>query len=344
MESNSDRPNNQRGALLVFNYREAWVYQLSALDYDLDIVVGLHGRYKRCWDEQVRPVPPNARLITLNEARRSHREYDCIITHSISDLLDIKNRTEPRITVLHIPVEARLAEEQAATTPDELAHGLREYLSLIGGHAVAVTELKGRSWGLTEDIIYDWADPSDYPPFRGELAQGLRIAIFFPSWRQFLLWDLQDRAFADIPVQVVGPNWAMAGFQPSPNWGHIKELLVSHRFYIYTADPALEDGFDPALLEAMAAGMPVLGNRHPGSPIEHGVSGFLSDDPAELNRFARELLANQPLALHMGQQAQAVVLQKFGKDLFRRAFLRSIEQAHLKCKTRRAAPNVISST
>jgi hypothetical protein len=344
MESTLARPNHRRGTLLVFNYREAWVYQLSVLDYDLDIVVGLHGRYKRCWDEQVRPVPPNARLITLNEARRSHHQYDCIITHSISDLLDIKNRTEPRITVIHLPIEARLAEEQAAAAPDELAHGLRQYLSLIGGHAVAVSELKGRSWGLTEDIIHDWADPSDYPPFRGELAQGLRIANFFPSWRLNLLWDLQDRAFADIPVQVVGRNPLMAGFQPSPHWDQIKELLASHRFYIYTADPAVEDGFDPAMLEAMAAGMPVIGNRHPGSPVEHGVSGFLSDDPAELNRFARELLANQPLAVQMGRQAQATVLQQFGKDRFRRAFLRSIEQAQTKCKTRRAAPNVISST
>jgi glycosyltransferase involved in cell wall biosynthesis len=124
----------------------------------------------------------------------------------------------------------------------------------------------------------------------------------------------------------------------------IKKLLASHRFYIYTANPAIEDGFDSAMLEAMSAGMPVLGNRHPGSPVEHGVSGFLSDDPAELNHFARELLDNQPLAVQMGRQAQATIQQKFGKDRFRRAFLRSIEQAQIKCKTRRAAPNMISST
>ena len=37
-----------------------------------------------------------------------------------------------------------------------------------------------------------------------------------------------------------------------------------------------------ATVEAMAAGMPIIGNRHPDSPVEHGVNGFLSDDPAEL--------------------------------------------------------------
>ena len=39
--------------LLVFNCHEAWVYQLGVLGYDLDIVVGLSGRYKKTWDEQI---------------------------------------------------------------------------------------------------------------------------------------------------------------------------------------------------------------------------------------------------------------------------------------------------
>ncbi len=33
--------------LLVLNCHEAWVYQLGSLGYDLDIIVGLKGRYKK---------------------------------------------------------------------------------------------------------------------------------------------------------------------------------------------------------------------------------------------------------------------------------------------------------
>ena len=36
-----------RERLLVFNCHEAWVYQLGLLDYDLDIICGLSGRYTR---------------------------------------------------------------------------------------------------------------------------------------------------------------------------------------------------------------------------------------------------------------------------------------------------------
>lgn len=57
--------------LLVFNCHEAWVYQLGALGYDLDIIVGLEGRHKKTWDEQMRPVPPNSRLIGLSDALQS---------------------------------------------------------------------------------------------------------------------------------------------------------------------------------------------------------------------------------------------------------------------------------
>lgn len=41
------------------------------LGNNLDIIVGLKGRYKQTWDEQMWPVPPNSRLVTLAEALQS---------------------------------------------------------------------------------------------------------------------------------------------------------------------------------------------------------------------------------------------------------------------------------
>jgi hypothetical protein len=73
--------------LLVFNCHEAWVYQLRVLGYDLDIIVGLKGQYKNICDQQMRPVPPNSRLISLSDALQSPSPYYCIITHNISGFL-----------------------------------------------------------------------------------------------------------------------------------------------------------------------------------------------------------------------------------------------------------------
>ena len=48
----------------------------------------------------------------------------------------------------------------------------------------------------------------------------------------------------------------MPGVEAAKNWDNLKETLQSHRFYIHTADPRYEDGFNMATLEAMAAGIP----------------------------------------------------------------------------------------
>ena len=87
-------------------------------------------------------------------------------------------------------------------------------------------------------------------------------------------------------------------------------------------------------IEAMAAGLPILGNKHPGSPIEHGISGFLSDDPDQLRKYAITLLEDRQLAARMGQQAQKVIIGRFSNAEFKRRFLQSIETGRQKWKTR----------
>jgi len=330
------REEGQTGkkTLLVFNCHEAWVYQLGALGYDLDIIIGLKGRYKPSWDEQIRPVPPNSRLLTLPEAQQSRTSYYCIITHNITDLLNVKHRGEPRLTVLHLPIEARLVEEKSDVEPEKMKETLHKYLKLVGGHAVAVSMLRGKSWGFTEDIVPFGTDPDDYPPYSGEIASGLRISNFIQMRKQFLLWDLHERAFDGIPVRIVGHNPGMPGVAASESWEHLKKMLQSHRFYIHTADPRLEDGYNMAMGEAMAAGMPVLGNRHPTSPIKHGLSGFLSDDPDALRKYAGILLGDRDLAAKMGQQARKTAVERFSMSKFKESFLQSIETARRKWESR----------
>jgi hypothetical protein len=92
----------------------------------------------------------------------------------------------------------------------------------------------------------------------------------------------------------------------------------------------LEDSFHMAMLEAMAAGLPVLGNRHPSSPIVQAVSGFLSDNPAELHSFAQLLLDDLPLALKLGRAAQRTVMERFPPEAFRCALKRAITASQAK--------------
>ena len=321
--------------LLVFNCHEPWIYQLGVLGCRLDIVVDLPGKYNKGWDERMRPLPANASLLRLPEALRCPTEYYCIITHNTTDLLDVRGRPEPRLIVLHHSLEGLLQEEGSAIDPQQMKDMLHTYLELVGGHAVATSMFKGESWGLTDDVVHFGLDVDDYPPCSGELAKGLRICNFISSRRHILLWDLHEKAFEGIPVTLVGHNPDLPGVEAARNWPHLKELLQSHRFYIHTADPRYEAGFNMATVEAMAAGLPVLGNCHPTSPIKHGVSGFLSDNPKDPQRYARLLLEDQKFALLMGQQARKVAAERFSLMRFKQAFSRSIEIARHKWQARK---------
>jgi len=316
--------------ILASNCHEAWVYQLGCLGCKLDIIVGLSGRYHSGWDERMRPMPANARLVRLDEALKAEEEYYCIVANNITDLLDVKARSEAKIIVLHTTLEGRVEEEKGRRTPAEMREMLSRYLEATGVHAVATSAIKAKSWGLTEDIVTFGMDAGDYYPHTGEEAAGLRICNFIESRRKILMWELHEKAFGGVPVTLVGHNPGMAGVKAAESWDELKKQLQRHRFYIHTADPRYEEGFNMSTVEAMAAGMPVIGNRHAGSPIRHGVSGFLSDDPDELRKYANKLLEDRELANAMGEEARKTAIEQFSTERFREAFWGSIETARKK--------------
>lgn len=172
-------PDIHNETLLVFNCHEAWVYQLGALGCALDVIVGLEGRYTPSWDQRMRPAPPNSRFIRLAEALACPRRYYCIVTHNVTDLLDIKSRPEPRLIVLHSTLEGRAAEERPNVAPKKMKETFFKYLELVRGHAVAGTRIKARSWGVPDDdVVVVGVDPNDYPPYSGQEACGLRVCNF----------------------------------------------------------------------------------------------------------------------------------------------------------------------
>jgi glycosyltransferase involved in cell wall biosynthesis len=313
--------------LLVFDCHEAWVYQLRALDCPLDIVIGLRGRSHDGWDENMRPLPPNGRLVRLDEVLKRKESYDCIVGHNLTDLLDVKSVPGPRILVIHEALDGVAHEHKLAVPKEEFLGTFAKFVNLTGTHVVAVSLLKGRSWGFEEEIVRLSADTMDYLPWSGTLPRGLRVANRILRRPGTLLWDFHQKAFEGLPITLVGHNPDMENVLPADNWDHLKQIFSQHRFYVHTADPRLEDGYNMATLEAMAAGLPVLGNRHPTSPVEHGVSGLLSDDPAELRAYALRLLDDHDLARRLGAAAQKAVAEQFSLARFQKCFSHSIERA-----------------
>ncbi len=323
--------------LLVLNCHEAWVHQLGVLDAELDIVIGLPGRYTSDWDRRMRPVPANGRLTTLAEALDSRVKYDCVINHNITDLLDTKSFAAPKLLVLHETLDGRMAQQDADFDARDMRATLNAYLAGVGGHAIAVSRMKAMSWGVTSVVVQGSVDPESYLPHTGVVNAGLRVANHITSKRVFLNWDFHHRAFDGLALKLVGHNPDMPGVEAAEDWDALKSDFASHRFYVHTADPHFEDGYNLAMLEAMAAGLPVLTNRHPTTIVEHGKSGFICETPEEMRRHACELLAHPALAHEMGARAQQIVRSAYSPLRFKVDFTRAIADAKKKWTRRNKA-------
>ncbi len=313
--------------VLILNSHEAWVAQIDGMEQQFDIVVGLSGRPHEGWDTRMRPVPQNARLVSLDEALTQSVPYRAAIAHSVSDLLEVKSLEIPKLFVIHTTLEGRLVEQGSAMSPREISSETLKYLKLIRAHTMSVSRLKQKSWSIPADIVGFAVRPEDYPLATQECAQGVRVSNLFNSRRQILLADFHEQAFEQIPVEFIGINDDMPGVTPASDWHDLKRRLGRSRFFIHTADPRLEDGYNMATVEAMACGLPVLGNRHPTSVIEHGVSGFLSDDPKELGDYARRLLRDRELSLSMGRAARERAAEVFSRAKFEQGLLLALSRA-----------------
>jgi hypothetical protein len=316
-----------RPRLLVFNCHEGWIAQLDGLPYDLDILVGLPGRPNAGWDVRARPIPPGARLVHLGEVNGDASDYHAIVVHNPSDLLLARRFLAPRLFVIHNTLEGRLVEEGGDVDPAAFREAFGRLLDQTGTHAIAVSPLKAASWGPYDGSLVFGIDVAAFGPHVGTLARGLRVANHVQNKRRILRWDLHERAFGDLPVTLVGQNPGRRDSSPARSFTHLRDLMRVHRFYIHTADPALEDGYNMATVEAMASGLPVLSNAHPSSPLRHGVDGFLSDDPVELGDYARQLLDDPDRARRMGDAARERAEALFGHAAFAARFMTAVDDA-----------------
>jgi len=313
--------------LLVLNCHEPWIYQLRVLDAQLDLVVDLAGRKVAGWDERMRPVPPNARFLSLAAALAEPAEqWDAVICHNISDLIDTAQIDAPKLLIVHDTLDGRMAQQKATFEKPQMVALLGQYLENLGAHAVPVTAAKGESWGIAGEPLHCFADPADYLTPTYERAAGLRVANDVASKRVFLAWDFHEAAFRDVPITLVGHNPAI-GIEAARGWDDLKRHFASHRFFVHTADPRYEDGFNMAMVEAMAAGLPVISNAHPTSPITHGMDGFLAETPGEAREYAVALLADIETARAMGAAARQTAIRHFAPELFRQGIYSALAHA-----------------
>lgn len=308
--------------VLTFNSHQPYIHLLaSALDWDFGVVLpGLPSGGVRIWDDRVRPVPGNVRLYRSVEEARGWRAWDWIMAHNVHDLLDCRDIRLPKLLVVHGTLSGRLLEERSRLAPDLYLAQFRALLDSVRCRLVYISELKRRDWGIPGTVIVPAVEIGEYGPYRGEKAAILRVCNHLRERGAMLGSDAHEEICRDLPSLVLGVNRGLTNSRRAASWEDLKEEYRSCRVYLHTAVYPYEDGYNLAVLEAMASGMPVAALSNPTLPVLDGREGIVADTPAELRERIVRLLEDPGEARRLGAAARERVNRDFPMSAFRRGW------------------------
>ena len=331
--------------VLTFNWHEAYLHLLSKTGHAFDVVqkrkAGLYG-----WIEAFRPVPENVRLVHLHEAMERLRAglYDRVIAHNFEDLLAVRDCGVPVVLVFHNKLRTEIA---LSRRPVDRHAYLRQAQRLMGSvpdlRLVFVSPSKRIDWGFEGRVILPGIDPGDYSGYAGDEPRVLRVGNGLKERDLMLGWSAQERILEGIPSTVVGLNPSLPESVLPASWDELRSLLVRHRVFLNTTLPPFEDGYNLAMLEAMATGMPVISIANPSSPIEDGLNGFVSADEGVLRERILEILQDRERAIAVGRKARETVLERFPIDRFLTAWREVLEEGPRSGRTARSAAGPVRS-
>lgn len=299
--------------ILTFNWHEPYLSLLAETGHEW-VIADWH----RPWNTGFRPVPENATRCSDEDeavALLDDRRVDLVLCQSPQDLGWLGDRQCAAIYLAHnaLPNEVRGRGTDAA---QRLRQWVQDGLARRRGQFVAISEMKLQSWALGGTVIPPGIDVTRFGGYSGDLPAALTVANLLKERDHMLGFGRLEAALAGVRWEVLGTNPAL-GTGEAKTWEALKAAYRLHRLYAHATQWPWEDGFNLALLEAMATGAPVVSWANPTSPIVEGVSGFLAEDVETFAHWARRLLADRDLAMKIGAAGRRLVADRFPVEVFR---------------------------
>lgn len=309
--------NAGRLNLLTINRHTGYLYNLSKIGHQWSLL--------NPWVSGNRPWPANFQKIDWARARRDFSRFDAVIGHDIrrdvARFLPYCFRYhKPYIQVVHGRrsrggfSRSRL-RGVIKSLYSNVALGSLARMGLV--RLVFISPYARSDWGLDGTTINQGITLDELGPYEGSEPSLLIVGnnLHRPHFAFAELMQIRNH----VPVKIVGENPQIPDCRPSKDWDELRLFYRHHRAYLnLTREP--EDGYNLAVLEAMASGMPVISLKHPSTPIRNGENGFLVENTSEAVERARQLIADRELASRLGSCARVTVGQNFTMDNFKTAW------------------------
>ncbi len=313
--------------ILTFNWHEPYLCLLSKIGHQFLVVEPEIAPGKtRNWDGNMRPVPENVRLLSLEQAREqlNQNAVDLIIAHNVKDLIEVRDHTLPKILVFHNRLSTEIGLGNGKVDREEYLAKIQPLFSQV--KKVFISESKKQDWGMDGEVILPGLDVSEYDDYTGANPHILRVGNLFKERDLMLGYSASQQVVDGFSTVTLGMNPSIPSSRLSRGFQDLKHHYSHCRLFLNTTVDEYEDGYNLAMLEAMATGMPVISTCNRTSPIENGVNGYISDDIATLRSSVAELLDDLGKARELGQKARETVQRQFGLEAFLKSWTEVIQE------------------
>lgn len=295
----------------------------------------LSGDIIRTWNHKIAPPPSNYNIIPIVKGTSqipSYLDFDLILSQNKFGQFQMAREIVRLFALPHIHIEHTLPGD----TWDKF--NMADIAKMRADHNVFLTEYGKNAWhGEPDDpVINNSTDVEVFKPTGAE-RQPIVLSIV-NDWIKrdmfcgYTLWkEIVSKPQIHFPVKVLGDTPGLS--QPAKS---IEELVEAYSSCSVFLNTTLLSTFPTVLLEAMACECPVVSTATCGIDkciVEHGVTGFVSNDPIELREYCKMLLSDKILAKKMGQAARRRVIEKFGMSIFldkwQTAFQETLKRKHV---------------
>ncbi|HID96486.1 MAG TPA: methyltransferase domain-containing protein [Candidatus Latescibacteria bacterium] len=307
--------------ILTFNWHETYICMLAKTGHQFEIVERFKGGSKR-WLTQIRPIPSNATIIGEQVAQQRLEDgwYDLVICHNPQDLQQVGTYELPKIMVFHNKLSTEIALGGNQIRKGDYLEDIRVLVSnIVNLRLVFISENKRDDWGLSGEVILPGIDLEEYYGYEGTEPRVLRVGNFMKERDLMMGFTVGEEILKEVPSTILGINPSLSGSRLSRSWEDLKEHFRLHRLYLNTTVEGWEDGYNLAMLEAMATGMPVVSTFNSTSPLVDGYNGYISNDIDYLREKVLHLLEERDQAIRLGENARKTVEERFNiKDFIHR--------------------------
>ncbi len=267
------------------------------------------------------------------ELNRQHK-YDCIVVYShqmgaaMASLLKMLTGSKLVVEIMTSPQLVHLTDAPSISFGKRLSHLFSDFCLHASGffadrfHLLSRDQLAGYSWlkNVPVSVFHDFVPVSRIKERPGPSEEPFVLLVGTPWYLKGV--DLLLQAFAEIAPEFPGVRLKMLGY----SYGGVpmdKAASVKDRIEILKAVTHLEamqliaqatvfvlpsrcEGLPRVLIEAMAAGVPVIASDVGGIPhlVRDGENGFLipSGDAKALAAKLRIMLGDEQLRKRMGDE------------------------------------------